>query len=245
MLLAPPKITWSSSALFLDVDGTLLDIAERPQDVSADQVLVITLQTVADALDGAMALISGRQVADINRLFHPACFPTSGAHGAEYQDAAGRRHNKAVKPLPTTAVREIVAFADSYPELLLEHKENGVALHYRQAPDLQSTCRQMMTSLALDIEDDFRLIDGKMVYELTPRSLDKGVAIVEFLRAEPFLGRKPVYVGDDTTDEDGFAATNRLSGISIRVGRTQKTEASFALEDVGAVHRWLEKIIRK
>jgi len=239
----PPNITWSSSALFLDVDGTLLDIAERPEYVMADPGLVVTLQEVAKTLGGAMALISGRQITEINRIFHPARFPASGAHGAEYQDSAGRSRNKSVKSLPAAVVREIQAFADSHRELLLEHKQFGVALHYRQGPKLQSKCHETMNSVAGRVEDDFRLIDGKMVYELTPRSLDKGVAVAEFLGADPFRGRRPVYVGDDTTDEDAFIATNRLSGTSIRVGRAQKTQASFVLEDVDAVRRWLEQII--
>ncbi len=243
MLPVPPKIAWPSSALFLDVDGTLLDIVERPEYVTADPALVATLQEVAKTLGGAMALISGRRVTEVNRIFHPARFPTSGAHGAEYQDSAGRRHNKVVKSLPAAVIREIQKFADSHRKLLLEHKQYGVALHYRQAPELQSTCHETMNSIAVDVEDDFRLIDGKMVYELTPRSVDKGMAVAEFLRADPFRGRKPVYVGDDTTDEDGFIATNRLSGTSIRVGQTQRTEANFVLEDVDAVRRWLEYIV--
>lgn len=241
MQSAPPKLDWSSSALFLDVDGTLLEIAERPELVSADSRLIATLQAVEERLDGALALVSGRRIAEVNQIFHPASFATSGAHGAEFQDSMGRRHNKAIKSLPRSVVREIELFVGEHQGLMLEHKQYGVALHFRQAPELQSVCHERLSSIAKCVMDDFRLLEGKMVYELTPRSVDKGKAVTGLLQLNPFRGRKPVYVGDDTTDEDGFRETNRLSGTSIRVGTTSKTAATYVLEDVCAVRHWLEQ----
>lgn len=245
MLPAPPPIAWSSSALFLDVDGTLLDIAEHPDDVRADAGLISSLQTTADRLGGALALISGRRVSEINRIFDPARFPASGLHGVQYQDINGDRIDKTSVSLPEQAVSAVKELADVSPGVLLELKDFGIALHYRQAPNLEQTCRNLMSSVASTIGDDFRLIEGKMVLELTPRSVSKGVAIAEFLKSEPFAGRKPVFVGDDVTDEDGFDVANRLSGLSIRVGKSHKTKAKYALRDVAAVRVWLENTQEK
>lgn len=242
MLPAPPPIAWSSSALFLDVDGTLLEIAEHPDDVRADAGLITSLQHTADRLGGALALISGRRVSDVNRIFEPARFPVSGAHGAEYQDVNGALSRKPTVTLPERVRSAAKDFADTYPGVLLELKDFGIALHYRQAPDLAEACRSLMSSVASSVRDDFRLIEGKMVLELTPRSVSKGHAIAEFLKGDPFTDRKPVFVGDDVTDEDGFIVANRLSGLSIRVGKSPTTTAKYALRDVAAVRAWLKNI---
>lgn len=243
MSIAPPEIDWSVSALLIDVDGTLLHIRPHPDDVVADADLVALLTEVHRRLDGAFALVSGRPIAELDRIFAPATFTAVGAHGAEFRSAGGRQRREATATLPDAALQQIGAFADAEPGLLAEFKTFGAALHFRRASHLEDRCREMMQKLAQTLGADFRLIEGKMVLELTPRSHDKGVAIRKMLEDEPFTGRVPVFVGDDVTDEDGFREVNRLSGVSVRVGQSESTEARFVIDDVDTVHRWLLEIV--
>ena len=243
MPTAPDNLDPDAVALFLDVDGTLLAIRDNPADVTADCALIGTLEACFDRLGGAMALISGRSVAEVDRIFAPAVFPVAGAHGSELRGSDGRIANAVDEPLPPAALDALEAFAARHDGLLLEHKRGGASLHYRLAPMLQAECRQLVDELLEGLGDSFRLIAGKMVFEIAPRAHDKGAAIRQFLAAPPFAGRTPVFLGDDVTDEDGFRVVNELGGLSIRVGDTGNSEARYQLHSVVAVQPWLRKAI--
>lgn len=238
--MAPDKLDPNAVALFLDVDGTLLDIMNNPADVSADAELVGLLEACFESLGGAMALVSGRSVAEVDRIFTPAVFPVAGAHGAELRIDGGEIATVAHDPLPENALAPIRELAAAHEGLLLEHKRGGVSLHYRRAPELESECRELVTRVMAGIGDSFRLIAGKMVFEIAPDAYDKGAAIRTFLEKPPFTGRIPVFLGDDVTDEDGFRVVNELEGLSIRIGDTEHSAARYRLDDVAAVRPWLD-----
>ena len=240
---APPdNLDPSNLALFLDVDGTLLEIEDHPSDVWADPSLVEMLANISTGLGGAMSLISGRQIADIDRIFAPVRFAAAGAHGSELRQHPDDSVAITQTLLPAPLLAQIRTFVAQNPGLLLEEKGGGVSLHYRRAPQLEEECKLFVQRLLPDIEKDFRLIAGKMVLELAPADHNKGAAITEMMRQEPFVGRRAVFVGDDVTDEDGFRAVNGMGGITIRVGGNCSSAAEYALPDVAAVRCWLESI---
>ena len=224
---------------FFDIDGTLVDFADAPSKVRVDRALVRLLGRLRDAAGGAVALISGRSVADIDRLFGPARFCVAGQHGAERRDAAGMLHRLGS---PSARLREVgrklERLAVSHPSLVLEDKGMNLALHYRRAPRLGSKVRAAVRKLARELGDAFEVQNGKMVIEIKPSGRDKGTAIAEFMREKPFRHRLPVFVGDDRTDEFGFRVVNRLGGLSVKVGKG-RTAARRRLPDTAAVRDWL------
>lgn len=239
----PDTLDTRQVALFLDVDGTLLEIRDDPADVVADDGLIHVLDACSAALGGAMCLVSGRSIVEVDRIFAPRAFPVAGAHGAELRFNGGGTVTVASVPLPAYIVETLENFADSNDGLLLERKPGGVSLHYRRAPELESECRALVDSVMADLDDDFRLIAGKMVLEIAPSAHNKGAAIRTFLEQPPFAGRAPVFLGDDVTDEDGFRAVNAAEGASIRVGDPGQSVAEFQLPDVAAVRPWLRNAI--
>lgn len=243
MPLASDKLDADDVALFLDVDGTLLPIRDNPADVIACDALIRTLEQVFERLDGAMALVSGRSIADVDRIFTPAVFPVAGAHGAELRRSNRGGVAATDVALPQNVLTSMEEFAARHDGLLLEYKPGGVSLHYRRAPALESACRNLMNQCLDVLGDEFRLIAGKMVFEIAPGSHNKGAAIRSFLEGRPFAGRRPVFVGDDVTDEDGFRIVNDLGGVSIRVGGTARSEARYQLPAVADVRPWLRNAI--
>ena len=243
MPTAPHNLDSAAVALFLDVDGTLLAIRDDPADVSADKALIATLEACFDRLDGAMALISGRSVAEVDRILAPAVFPVAGAHGSELRESNGETVSAVDQPLPRDVLATLETFAARHDGLLLEHKRGGASLHYRRAPALEAECRRLVDSLLTELGDSFRLIAGKMVFEIAPHKHDKGAAIEAFLEKPPFSGRVPIFLGDDVTDEDGFRVVNELGGLSIRVGPVEHSEARYQLGDVDDVQSWLHEAI--
>jgi trehalose 6-phosphate phosphatase len=216
-------------ALFLDVDGTLLEIASTPDAVRVPAALRNTLQLAAAREDGALALISGRCIRELDALFAPCVFPAAGQHGLERRDARGHVTAPAFDAETLQAARvALMELQRKHNGLLLEDKGAALALHYRLAP--QSTA-----------EDRFQLRAGKCVLELAPRGYSKHSAIVQFMSEAPFAGRTPVFVGDDITDEDGFRAVNELGGYSVRVGHSPTTVAKFTFGSVTAVIAWLRE----
>ena len=237
---APPdKLEPSKLALFLDVDGTLLDIQDHPAGVRAEPDLIQLLTSLSAGTGGALSLISGRTVADVDRIFAPARFATAGAHGAELRLQPGDPVTSTQWSLPPWVLEEMRAFAGTDPGLLLEEKQGGASLHFRRAPGLEAHCTELVQRLLPEIEKDFRLIAGKMVFEFAPREHHKGAAITEMMQREPFAGRRAVFIGDDVTDEDGFRAVNAMGGVTIHVGGDRDSEARYSLPDVAAVRRWL------
>jgi trehalose 6-phosphate phosphatase len=226
-------------AFFLDVDGTLLDHADHPGAVRVGPGLRVLLEGLSAAAGGALALISGRSVEDIDRLFAPLRPAAAGQHGTERRSAGGVIHRHA-PPLENLAraAADLVRLTAAREGLVFENKGMTLALHYRQAPQLHVLAEGEMRRLAAALGEDFELQAGKFVFELKPSGKDKGSAIAEFMAEAPFAGRVPVILGDDLTDEYGFEVVNRLDGHSIKVGQGE-TRARWRLADSAAVRRWL------
>jgi trehalose 6-phosphate phosphatase len=239
MLNTPPRLSADDTALFLDVDGTLLDIQQHPGDVTADAGLITLLKETSDKLSGALSLITGRALDDVDRIFSPVRFPVAGAHGAELRVHPDDDGGSSAEQLPDHAMLALKTFAEQHPGLLLEEKHGGASLHYRRAPELQHACHAYVTELLDQLGAGYRLIAGKMVFELAPSTHHKGAAIESFLESAPFRGRTPVFLGDDVTDEDGFRAVNARHGISVLVGEPRNTEAGYYLSDTSAVREWI------
>ena len=234
----------ADSGFFLDIDGTLLDIAERPQLVRIDDDLGHLLATTRDATGGAVALISGRSVAEIDRLFGRN-FCAAGQHGAERRDAAGKMHQHRVPLAGLRKAHERLALmVAEHPALVLEDKGMNLALHYRLAPELAATVHEALRRLVEELGDDFELQSGKMVMEIKPSGKDKGTAIAEFLAEAPFLGRLPVFIGDDLTDEFGFELINRVGGCSVKLGEGSSA-ANWRLPNAHAVRAWLRRFVER
>lgn len=226
-------------AFFLDIDGTLLDFAPHPQQVRVDASLLELLSGLRRAAGGALALISGRSVEDIDELFAPLALPAAGQHGTERRTADGklRRHEPPLEGLARAAA-EIVRLTAAHGGLVFENKGMTLALHYRLAPSLRALAEREMRAIAAALGDAFELQTGKFVVEIKPSGKDKGSAIAEFAAEPPFAGRRPVFIGDDLTDEPGFEVVNRLGGHSIKVG-PGITQARWHLFDAPAVRGWL------
>ena len=234
----PPELS-GRCGFFLDVDGTLLDLADHPSLVRVDKHLVGLLTALERAAGGALALISGRPVADIDRLLADTRFCVAGQHGAERRDSSGtiRRHEVPRADLEE-ARRRLGIMAAKNPGLMLEDKGVNLALHFRSAPKLLAEAEDAVRRLVRDLGGEFEMQLGKMVIELRPAGKDKGVAIEEFLGEAPFRGRVPVFVGDDLTDERGFELVNRVGGHSVKVGEGESA-ACWRLPDSVAVRAWL------
>lgn len=227
---------WS---FFLDVDGTLIEYAAHPDGVRVTAELLELLRRLHGVAGGAVALISGRSVADLDRLFAPLSLPAAGQHGTERRSAGGvtSRHGPAIEILGRAAA-DIVRLTASHSGLVFENKGMTLALHYRLAPALRAVAEREMRAIAARLGDAFELQTGKFVVEIKPSGKDKGGAIAEFAVEPPFAGRQPVFIGDDLTDEPGFEVVNRIGGHSIKVG-PGITRARWRLFDASAVRRWL------
>jgi len=237
----PPQKEW---AYFLDVDGTLIDIAESPDAVQVDQVLLDLIDRLFDATGGAVALVSGRSISDLQSLVGALRVPLAGQHGLERRDACGRLWMHAAPPATKCAIKEaLVPVLNRHPGLLLEDKGLTLALHYRRAPQLATYAQRLLSRLISAENSGLELQHGKCVVEIKPAGFDKGAAVAEYLAEEPFRNRRPVFIGDDLNDEHGFAEVNRMEGISIKVG-TGPSCARFRVADVAAVRYWLETAFR-
>jgi trehalose 6-phosphate phosphatase len=211
-----PDLPW---CLFLDVDGTLLEIAATPDTVSVDDHLRQLLSEVSHALDGAVALVSGRAIAALDQLFAPQRWPAAGLHGIERRDARGGLHRHAPARLRLDEARlQLLYLAARTPGILLEDKGAAIAVHYRAVPEIEPKLRRVLGAVVARLAPDYHLLEGKQVFELKPAFATKADAVQAFMREAPFAGRRPIYVGDDVTDLDGFAAVERVGGLSVAVG---------------------------
>ena len=237
--LAPaPPLLRRDQALFLDFDGTLVEIAPSPDLVQVPAELPHLLGQLTDRLDGAVAVVSGRPLDELARLLAPFAGGIAGAHGLERRSGDGNVMRCPV-PAELDRFRLLVAgFAARHDGLLFEDKGGILALHYRQAPSLGPRCRALIQRAAQTSNGALAAVPGKMVIELISRSGGKGRAISNFLADPPFRRRLPVFIGDDTTDEDGFAVVNRLGGVSVHVGGGASI-ARYSLAAVGDVLAWL------
>lgn len=231
-------------AYFLDIDGTLVEIAPFPDQILVGHDLKPIIEQLHASTGGAVAFITGRSIADVDRVFPVGLVSVAGQHGLEVRDATGNvsRHPARVESLDRLRLTLIDTVA-KHPGLVAEFKGLSIALHYRAAPRLASYAHRLMRILHARFVPDFVLQPGKRVVELKPAGRDKGIAIRELMESAPFAGRTPVFLGDDATDEFGFEVVNQLGGFSIKVG-PGRTSARYRLRDVTAVRDWLRLRIR-
>jgi trehalose 6-phosphate phosphatase len=235
----PPPLR-CDQALFLDFDGTLVEIAPAPSLVRVPAELPHLLGELADRLGGAVAVVSGRPLDELVRMLAPFAGAIAGDHGLERRYGDGNVTRCLTRPELDRFRPLATDFATRHDGVLLEDKGASLALHYRHAPSLAARCHALVRRAAQASNGALAAVAGKMVIELMPRSAGKGRAIAEFLADAPFRGRVPVFIGDDTTDEDGFAAVNPLSGVSVHVGGGT-TIARHNLATVGDVWAWLAR----
>ena len=221
------------------MDGTLLHIAERPDDVVARPDILELLASLHRLNGGALALVSGRSLEALDAIFEPLAIAAAGQHGHERRDGMGNVHRAEHDERGLAMARAGLArFVAEHPGTHVEDKGASVALHYRGAAETAPEVRAFSHQLAKELPETLRLQPGKMVLEIKPRGVSKDTAIAEFMSEPPFEGRRPVFVGDDLTDEDGFRFVNARGGVSIKVGAGD-TEARYRLEGVDAVVAWL------
>jgi len=238
----PPR-RW---ALFLDVDGTLTPLAPRPGDVVLGAAVIERLSSLHTAFEDALAVISGRSIPDLDQLLAPLRLPVAGQHGAERRDAEGGVHHAdpdAVEAL--SEAREALArFAADNPGIELQDKRLTLSLHYRRAPHCAQAARRLLRRLEPSLGRRFVVEEGKQVLEVRSRGCNKGSAIRAFLQEAPFGGRRPVFAGDDLTDEDGFRAVNAAGGISIKIG-AGPTHARYRLAQPDDMLAWLDTCLQQ
>ena len=228
------------TALFLDIDGTLVDIAPVPDAVMVAPGLGDVLQGLRSALDGALALVSGRPLAGIDALFAPLRLPAAGQHGAELR-LSGDVPPIALARDPALDIiaEQATEIAVERPGVLVEDKGLSIAIHYRLVPQYRDEVHRLAADLVAASGADIELLPVRMGVELKPRAISKASAIEWFMREPPFRGRVPVFVGDDRTDEFGFAAVLKLGGHAIRVGNLGPSLAPLRIASPHAVRDWL------
>lgn len=234
----PPLRLQPQTTLFLDFDGTLVDIAEHPDAVIVSPALPGILQSLSDRLEGRLALISGRSLAALEAMLGPMEIAMAGSHGGEFRPSRTGAVEALADPLAPRVTETLAGFARANADMLVEPKPFSVAVHYRHHPH----ARDALLALAQEIADaeGLRLKHGKQVVELVMPGSDKGSAVASFMARTPFAGTAPLFVGDDVTDEDAFAAVGDFAGTGVLVGPLRRTAAHWRLPDVSAVHRWLE-----
>jgi len=226
-------------ALFLDIDGTLLEIAPTPQSVHPARADTTLIAALYEKTGGALALVSGRSLAMIDELFAPLRLPAAGQHGVERRDARGRIHRPSFSPkLLQRAAEHMRGFAEGHAGLVFEDKGYSMALHYRLAPGLAGAAHAVVREAAREVGSSVEVQRGKMVAELKLAGHDKGKAIEAFMQERPFAARLPVFLGDDLTDEHGFRVVEHLGGQSIKIG-SGATAARWRLHDPAGARTWL------
>lgn len=238
LLQPPPALAPESTAFFLDVDGTLAEIVQDPQTARVAPPVLDVLQRLAGHAGHALALISGRSVAQIDRMLAPLVLPAVGVHGLERR-LEGGEVVRATYDAQAHAdlVASVEAFATRYPGLEADPKPGAAALHYRKRPEMAAHCRTFMQDLSA-ADPELALMSGKMVLELVFGRQTKGEALAQLMQSPPFAGRVPFFAGDDVTDETGFVAVNRLDGISVKVGEGE-TSARYRVTDIAALVSYL------
>jgi len=243
-LRPPPPLLDDACALFLDVDGTLIEFAERPDAVTLLPEVRQAIGRISDRLEGAVALVSGRPLAQLDALFAPLDLPAAGLHGHQLRDANGVVHD-AIEESTTTEWlhalhQQAMRFAHGHPGVLVEDKGPSMALHWRGAPHAGEQVRAFADRHVRG-HAGYRLQPGDHVVEFVPVGSDKGRAVRRMMQHLPFRGRLPVFIGDDLTDEHGFEAANGQHGWSVLVGERDPSVAVFQLADIRSVHAWLRE----
>jgi trehalose 6-phosphate phosphatase len=220
-LLAPHL---SETAILLDIDGTLLDLAPTPREVWVPPGLSKTLNRLLERTSGALALVSGRSLNDIDLIFAPEEFPAVGGHGAEMRVTAdGEAAATHAPPMDKELKRRLAAIAKLSPGILLEDKGYSLALHYRLAPHAEKAIYEAVSLIRAELPNaPIEVLPGKSVYEIKHSGFTKASGVRELMTREPFRGRRPLFIGDDVTDESVFAIMPDLNGLAFSVGRRAK-----------------------
>jgi trehalose 6-phosphate phosphatase len=242
--MAADDLEFQRTALFLDVDGTLLDIAATPDRVVVPDGLAATIARLERSLGGALAIVTGRTLADLDRLFFPLRTRAAGVHSAEMRFApnAAAVETQGAAPLPDSLWREFAAVTLAVPGALAENKRYSFTAHYRAAPKAAAPLRAALLSLfERRATDDLELTDTLCAYELKPSGVNKGEAVRRFLERPPFVGRRPMFVGDDASDEFGFRSVADRRGFAFAVGAA-RPEVDHVFADPATVRLWLERL---
>ncbi|RAZ90823.1 trehalose-phosphatase [Mesorhizobium hawassense] len=232
-----PEGRW---ALFLDIDGTLLEHAPHPDAVSVSEELRVLLERIEQRLDGALAFITGRSIAAVDHLFDPLKLRIAGLYGLEHRLAPAGAIEAADAPADMAALADEIELELASKAVYVERKGPVLAIHTRAAPQLLARATELVEAALARLPKGYRVIAGNAGVELMPLEAAKGAAIRRFMQLDPFTGRRPVFLGDDTSDENGFDTVNAAGGISIRVKPQGETAARFAIEDVASAVAWLE-----
>jgi len=240
-LASPPIPRLAGAALFADLDGTLTPLMATPDAVGPDPDRRRLLDDLVEALSGRLAVISGRALADLDRVLEGRIAAIAAVHGLVRRTAGGVLVGSADKGRVGQAVKAFGAFAEGRPGILVEDKAVSATLHFRQAPELAEDCRDLAArqgaALGLVVQE------GDMVVEVFPPGQDKGTAVEAFMGEPPFAGTTPIFIGDDFTDENGFRAAQALGGFGVIVGARRPTRADYALADVAAARAWLTRTL--
>lgn len=239
--LAPGTVDFRADALFLDFDGTLAEIAPAPDLVHFSPETRHVIDALCKSFSGAVAVVTGRNISEIDGHMAPLKLPIAGLYGLVHRTAAGDIVDfPVVGKALARASAELKIMVEQHPGLLLEFKGQTIALHYRSRPDLGAACYEAVRNAVRD-RPGLKMIEGKMVVEITPSGADKGRAVQDFLREQPFKGRRPIYAGDDVSDEDAFAVVNALGGITIKIG-LGATAARYRANDISELSSWLTAV---
>ena len=237
----PPAHPGAAWALFLDFDGTLIELAATPDAVVVPLGLREVLGACANAFGGAVAIVSGRPIAALDAMLSPLKLPAAGLHGLELRLADGTVEQAAGGAAGLAGLRaRFMSLVREDARLVVEDKGSSLALHFRRAPERERELRALVAAAAIR-HDRYHVMHGKMVLEVRPAHADKGTAVDRYLETPPFAGRTPVFAGDDVTDEDAFVTVNRLGGISVKVGDGESA-AVWRVPDVASLHHWLSCI---
>jgi trehalose 6-phosphate phosphatase len=227
-------------ALFLDCDGTLLDIAPTPNEVVVPAKLVETLVRIYKGLGGALAILTGRQLAEIDTLMKPAMFVGSGVHGGELRTTTGGAIARVATSLPASLVEEVIRRAQKLPGIIAEPKGPGLAVHYRLAPHLKDALEAELRGLLTQYPEGLVLCHGRKLFEIIPAGHSKGTALETILALPEFAGRSPIMIGDDMGDIPAFAAARRHGGVGLRVAGEQFGQ-DVEMESPQRVFAWLTR----
>ena len=230
-------------ALFLDVDGTLYEIQKSPSLVRPNFSLQKKLNVVRNRLEGALGLISGRSLDDLDRIFNKNQIPVAGNHGAQLRDALRYK----ACPTDTENVKGIInkirELIDEQDNLYIENKGSNLTIHFRNSTIQRKKIKNIIVKLVKS-EPDLTYLEGKEVLEIKPMGHNKGTAISYFMRTKPFINRRPIFIGDDVSDEDGFETVNKKGGWSVRVGKYKRSKANYFLPNVKSVHEILKQFLK-
>ena len=230
-------------ALFLDVDGTLYDIENSPSLIKPCFRLQKKLHTIRNRLGGALGLISGRSLDDLDRIFDNNKIPLAGNHGAQLRDALRTNEYQADTGNIKGIAQKVKESLNEQKDIEIENKGSNLTVHFRNSTIDRKEINKIIMELVKH-EPKLTFLKGKEVLEVKPLSHNKGTAISYFMRTKPFIKRRPIFIGDDVSDEDGFETVNKKGGWSVRVGNNKRSKANFFLPNVKSVHEMMKQLVK-